>query len=264
MPDKQQRPTFTQVAGNAYDQVTNNANGAAVDMAGRTPEAAAPVLGGISLAQGGEQLGQGAARVAEGDSAGWVDVLGGAAGGLAGGLGLAGGVGTALTWFGNELTLAYLAGESVASGVGLAQAGTAISAATTGGTGALGLGTAVGAAGALPTIGAAAGGLAGGIALGQRGDSYIADTGLLGQNSDGSGKSWSQWAGDGAWEDREAWADLTGNETVADVAGALSLTGRTAVAGAGAAVTGVSGLVTDAAGLVADGASWAWGALTGD
>jgi hypothetical protein len=263
MGERTRRPTAGAIAGNAYDQITNNANGAAADMLGVTPAPAAPVLGAISMAQGGEQLGQGAARVAEGDSTGWVDVAGGAGGGIAGGIGVAHGLGAAMSWFGQNLTLAYLAGESTASGVGLMQAGGAITSATTGGTAAAGLGTAVGSAGALPVMAAVGAGAAGGIALAQRGQSYIAETGLLGQNSDGSGKSWSDWAGDGAWEDREAWADLTGNETVADIAGYTSLAGRTVVGAAGAAVTGVSGLVTDGAGLVADGASWAWDKATG-
>jgi len=101
-------------------------------------------------------------------------------------------------------------------------------------------------AGALPVAAAVGAGAATGIGVANRGNNYIADTGLLGQNDDGSGKDWSDWAGDGAWEDREAWTDLTGNETIGAAAGYASLAGRSVAGAAGAAVTGVAGLATDA------------------
>ena len=92
-------------------------------------------------------------------------------------------------------------GSATSGGVGLAA--TLGSTTAVGGTGALGMGTSVAAAGALPVAATVGGGLAAGITIGQRSNSYIADTGLLGQNADGSGRSWSDWAGDagiGAYE----------------------------------------------------------------
>ena len=105
-------------------------------------------------------------------------------------------------------------------------------------------------AGALPVAAAIGAGAATGIGVANRGNRYIADSGLLGSNDDGSGRNWSDWAADEAHSDRNAWADLTGSETVGDVAGYASLAGRTVAGAAGAAVTGVAGLATDAWSLV--------------
>lgn len=135
------------------------------------------------------------------------------------------------------------AGSLVSGGVGLA--GALGNATAIGGTGAAGLGTAVAGAGAAPIAATVGGGLAAGITTGTRGNSYIADTGLLGRNHDGSGRSWSDWAGDQGAEtyanaiaagDSENWAMAKG----------LGMTGAASVAAVpGAAVTGVAGLATD-------------------
>ena len=102
------------------------------------------------------------------------------------------------------------------------------------GTGAA-LGTAVGAAGAVPVLGAAAGGLATGIGIGNRGNRYAAESGLLGE-----GRDWSTTAADVGLAARERWGDAAG----------LAATGLASIpAAAGAAVTGVAGYAEDAVAL---------------
>jgi hypothetical protein len=220
--------------------LTHGGTGLYADLLQGVPEPVAPVFGGIGLAQGGQQIGEGAHKVAEDDwPGGALDVVEGLAGGFAGGLAAFQGAGSLMSWFGTELTAAYLAGDAVTSGVGLASMGGRLASAA--GAGA----TTVAGAGLLPILGAGGAGLAGGLALAGRGQDYIAQTGLLGQEDDGRGKDWSAWAGDVASAQREAMTEATGSELLGTAHGAMSLAGLTYAGAAGAAVSGVAGLATD-------------------
>jgi len=190
---------------------------------GSSPNALGKVAAPLALHGGATNLGEGLGKMASGDVAnGSVQALGGA------GAATAGAIGTANA-------LATLAGPQAA---GLAAATSP---------GALGMGTAVGAAGAAPIAATVGAGLATGVAIGNRGNSYIADTGLLGQNADGSGRSWSDWAGDTGFSAYEATKDSGAPEWVAQTAGFGATLGASAVATLPAAVTGIAGLATDAA-----------------
>ena len=189
--------------------------------AGKAPKALGRVAAPLALHGGATNLGEGLGKMASGDVAeGSVQALGGA------GAATAGAIGTAHA-------LATLAGPQAA---GLAAA-----------TAPAALGTAVGAAGAAPIAATVGAGLATGVAIGNRGNSYIADTGLLGQNADGSGRSWSDWAGDTGFSAYEATKDSGAPEWVAQTAGFGATLGASAVATLPAAVTGIAGLATDAA-----------------
>lgn len=135
-------------------------------------------------------------------------------------------------------------GSATSGGVGLAS--TMGSTAAVGGTGALGMGTSVAAAGALPVAATVGAGLAAGITVGQRANSYVADSGLLGENADGSGRSWSDWAGDTGVSAYQSSRDAGAPEWVAQTAGYGATLGASIVATPGAAVTGIAGLATDA------------------
>lgn len=147
----------------------------------------------LNVLSGGEMLGRGAGKWATGDKVG-------------GGLDLAGGVANAAA---GTTSLLGLAGGGAAS-----------------------LGTAVGAAGAMPVVGAVASGLGTGISLGQRGNRFAAEHGLLGDD----GEDWSSRAADVAFAARERWG-----ETAGLAAGGVALI----PAAAAAAVTGAAGMVED-------------------
>ena len=188
---------------------------------GKAPKALGKVASPLALYGGATNLGEGLGKMASGDVAdGSVQALGGA------GAATAGAIGT-------THALATLAGPQAAG----------LAAATAPAT----LGTAVGAAGAAPIAATVGAGLATGVAIGNRGNSYIADTGLLGQNADGSGRSWSDWAGDTGFSAYEATKDSGAPEWVAQTAGFGATLGASAVATLPAAVTGIAGLATDAA-----------------
>lgn len=169
-------------------------------------------LAPLALWGGAETLGTGLGELAYGDdtAAGILDTAKGA------GAATAGAIGTA-----------SLAAGAL-SGVG---AGTA------------GLAAASAAAAPVAAIGA---GLATGIGIANRGQDYIAETGLLGTNDDGTGKNWSDWGADVSWGADQAVAEATGSETLGTVAGLATCAGTSLVGAAGAAVTGVAGLATDA------------------
>jgi hypothetical protein len=201
----------------------------------RFSSAANRVLAPIGLGQGLSQFGDGLSQVVDGDAEGLVDMMGGAWG-------------------------ATSAGISIADMAGVAGAGA----------GELGAATAVGAAPLGATVGAAAAGGAGGIALAQRGQRYTSESGLLGQAQrratargfDGAaeaarGRDWSDWAADNGVAADNAVRRYTGSEGAGTLAG-LGATAASSVAGAvGAAATGARGLVGD----VGRGASWLWHAL---
>jgi hypothetical protein len=179
------------------------------------------------LVGGGLQLGQGLGELATGNTAdGLLNTVAGAGSATSGGVGLA--------------SLFGVSGTSAAAG----------------------LGTSVAAAGAAPIAAAVGGGAAMGITIGQRGNSYIADTGLLGRNSDGSGRSWSDWAGDTGASAYSAAREAGAPEWLAHTAGLGTTLGASVAAVPGAAITGIAGLATDAGSLIADGAGALWNRAT--
>ena len=130
------------------------------------------------------------------------------------------------------------------------------------GTAGVGMGATVGAAGVLPVVGAAAGGAAAGIATAQRGQQYIRESGLLGQNHDGSNRDWSDMAADwGVSADRATARHL--GATAGTLAGVTATAAGSVVGAAGAAVTGVAGLATDAVNGVQELGSAAWSRISG-
>jgi hypothetical protein len=93
---------------------------------------------------------------------------------------VAGGIGT-LGLFGSMMQMGGAGMSAVGSGLSGLMAG-----GTTAAAGGAGMSTGVMAAGLLPAAAAAGAGLAGGIGLANRGNNYIADTGILGKNQDGT------------------------------------------------------------------------------
>ena len=199
----------------------------------------------VALVGGAQTFGSGMDQALNGDdtTGGIMSMIQGAGSAVAGGIGTAGLLGSAMSGIAG---LASGAGAGFGGLSALGSAGGALTGAATAGTGALGMGTAVGAAGALPIAAAIGGGAAAGLAIGNRGQDYIANTGLLGQNSDGTGRNWSDWGADTAVSADRAVAEATGSETLGTVAGLATCAGTSIVGAAGAAVTGVAGLATDA------------------
>ncbi|MBT3217925.1 MAG: hypothetical protein HN348_02450 [Proteobacteria bacterium] len=89
--------------------------------------------------------------------------------------------------------------------------------------------------------------------VGDRGEDYmsregslVGDSALLGRNSDGSSRNWSDWAADSAVDADRAVAEATGSEGLGTAAGLATCAGTSIVATGGALVTGIAGYATDA------------------
>lgn len=231
------------VGGAVMDMIQNGNEYARMMTAGQSPIAASPIVDELGYLGQSSKMKAGA--VAGGFGLSGLGVLGGTMQGVQGVEELADG-----NLEDGLLNTAAGAGSFVSGATGMfASAGNGLA---IGGTGAAGLGTAVGAAGAAPIAATVGGGLAAGITVGQRSNSYIADTGLLGQNNDGSGRSWSDWAAD-AGADTYANARENGDSENWAMAKGLGVTGAASVAAVpGAAVTGVAGLATDLYDFVMD------------
>ena len=114
---------------------------------------------------------------------------------------------------------------------GAALAGAGGLSATMGGIAAAGTGAVCAAGSAVLAAGAA------GVGLGTASNQFMSDTGLLGENADGTGRSWSDWGADTA-VDADQWvAEATGSETLGTIAGLGTCLGTSLVGTAGTLAT---------------------------